>query len=293
MSSDVRYTEEISRLKPSVIFFLVDQSGSMTDPFGGMLEGVTNPSKAQGAADALNRCISNIVIRCTKEEGIRDYFHVGVIGYGATVGPALGGPLSGSDLVPVSELGATPLRIEDRVQMVSDRAGGLVETSIKFQVWVDPTGDGRTPMCEALQACKVVLERWVTDHPDSYPPTVINITDGASTDGDPRSPAEDLARLSNTNGSSLLLFNIHLCDSRVPSVLYPSDDGGLTDSYAKQLFEMSSLLPAKLVSEAAAGGLPVVEGARGFVFNAGLENLIQFLDIGTRVVGMADVRPGR
>ena len=287
------YTEMISRDQPSVIMFLIDQSGSMGDSFGGMLEGVANPTKEQGAADALNRCLQNIVIRCTKEEGVRNYFDIGVIGYGASVGPVLGGILAKRELVPIAEVADAPLRVEERTREVPDAAGGLTTETVRLPIWVDPKAEGRTPMCEALQLARRVIEPWLSSHAQSYPPTVINITDGASTDGEPGPMAKELKALANANGSNLLAFNIHLCDARVPSVLYPAHVGGLTDGFAKQLFEMSSLLPPKLVAEAAAGRVPVVEGSRGFVFNGSLADLIRFLDIGTRMTAMTDVRPGR
>ena len=78
------YTAEISRSNPSCYLFLVDQSGSMAKPFGGEKD----KTKAQGVADAINRLLQNLVLKCTKSQAVRDYFHVGVIGYGAKFGPA-------------------------------------------------------------------------------------------------------------------------------------------------------------------------------------------------------------
>ena len=64
----------------------------MADAFGA---GEGNQKKADGVADAINRMLQNLVIKCAKEEGIRDYFHVAVIGYGAQVGAAFSGALAG------------------------------------------------------------------------------------------------------------------------------------------------------------------------------------------------------
>jgi hypothetical protein len=80
------YTAEISRTNPSCFLFLIDQSGSMEDPFR---SGELTKKKADGVADAINRLLQNLVIKCAKSEGIRDYYYVGVIGYGAKVGPPL------------------------------------------------------------------------------------------------------------------------------------------------------------------------------------------------------------
>jgi hypothetical protein len=92
------YCEEISRSNPSCIVFLIDQSGSMAEQFGGLVEDVTNPIKSQGAADALNRCLANIAKRCTKQEGIRNWLDMGIWSYGASVGPALQKHFPGREL---------------------------------------------------------------------------------------------------------------------------------------------------------------------------------------------------
>ena len=101
------YSAEISRSDPSCFLFIIDQSGSMSDPFGAS-------SKAGSVSDAINRLLQNLIIKCAKSEGIRDYYHVGVIGYGASVGPAFGGVLAGKELVPISEIADNPSRLEKR-----------------------------------------------------------------------------------------------------------------------------------------------------------------------------------
>src|SRR5271155_4405313 len=99
------YSAEIRRTNPTCFLFLVDQSSSMLEPFGGSEE----KNKAQGVADAINRLLQNLAIKCAKSEGIRDYFHVGVIGYGGRVSPAFGGKLAGRGLTPISEIAQNPL----------------------------------------------------------------------------------------------------------------------------------------------------------------------------------------
>lgn len=289
MSGSRPYSEEISRTKPSCIAFLIDQSGSMAEGFDNIP--AAEAAKAQGAADALNRCLANIIMRCTKDEGIRDYFHIGIWGYGATVNPALPGTDSENPLVPVSELYSLS-RIENRVRQIPDGKGGMRNQTIKYPVWIDPQADGDTPMCEALDKVRVAVEQWTREHNDSYPATVINITDGASTDGDPRFIGWKITQMPNANRSRALLFNVHITgNSKLAPILYPSNDKDL-QSYAKVLFEMSSELPDKLVIEAVMGGLDIQEGAHGFVFNGGINDLIRFLDIGTRMTTMVDVRGG-
>ena len=168
------YTAEISRNNPSCFLFLIDQSGSMADNFPGEVP----KKKADGVADAINKLLQNLVIRCAKEEGVRDYFYVGVIGYGATVGPSFSGSLAGKELVAVSEIANSPARIEERVKKVDDGAGGLVDQKVKFPIWFEPTANGGTPMCQALGNAKSILQKWMGQHPNSFPSVVIHITDG-------------------------------------------------------------------------------------------------------------------
>jgi len=271
------YTAEVSRVNPSCFLFLIDQSGSMSDSFGGG----TGKQKADGVADAINRLLQNLVIKCAKSEGVRDYYEVGVIGYGVNVGPAFGGGLAGRTLVPISQVASAPIRVEERTKKVDDGAGGLVDQKVKFPVWFEPVSSGGTPMCEALRLAHQVMQDWISQHQNSYPSIVINITDGAATDGDPASNAQAIANLSTTDGN-ILVFNCHVSAHTASPISYPDSDAALPDEYARTLFQMSSVLPENLLKAARSEGLGVGNQARGFVFNAHLEDLIRFLDIGTR-----------
>jgi C4-dicarboxylate-specific signal transduction histidine kinase len=63
----------------------------------------------------LNRTLASLITRCTKSEGTRNYFEIGVIGYGGN-GAYNGfkGELSNSVLQPISAIEAAPLKIEER-----------------------------------------------------------------------------------------------------------------------------------------------------------------------------------
>lgn len=273
----MQYIAEISRSNPSCFLFLIDRSGSMRDPFGAE----SGKRKADGVADAVNRLLQNLVIKCAKAEGVRDYYYVGVIGYGHRAGSAFAGELSGRDLVPISEVASTPARVEERTRKTEDGAGGLVDETVKFPVWFDPAANGGTPMCQALKRAKNTLETWLEEHPHCFPPIVINITDGEATDGDPSGPAQDLASLKSSDGN-VLLFNLHLSSQKASPVEFPDSEEGLPDEYARLLFRMSSRLPDYMRGIAMEEGFKVSENTRGFVFNADIVSVIRFLDIGTR-----------
>ncbi len=271
------YTSEISRKNPSCFLFLIDQSGSMADPFGEE----SKRRKADQVADVINRLLQNLIIKCAKQEGVRDYYHIGVIGYGTQVGPAFAGALAGRELVPISEVANTPARIETRAKQVDDGAGGLTDQTIKFPIWFDPVAHGGTPMCKALTQAQTIMEGWTGAHPHGFPPIVINITDGEPTDGDPSSPAQSMGQLSTSDGS-ILLFNIHISSQNSSPILFPDNDETLPDDHARLLFHMSSALPEFLRTFVQQEGIDVSENTRGFAFQADLVTLIKFLDIGTR-----------
>jgi len=274
------YTAAIDRTNPSCFLFLIDQSGSMEDPMAG-----ASKRKADSVADTVNRILSSLIIKCARGEGIRDYYDIGVIGYGASVGPAFTGALAGRNLVPIREVANSPARVDERTKKVDDGAGGLVNQTVKFPIWFDPVANGGTPMCEALNRAHQVLQEWVSNHANSYPPIVINITDGEATDGNPLPVAQSLSNLS-TNDGNVLVFNCHVSSSGNAPLIFHDNEEGLPDEYARLLFQMSSPLPDALRETARSEDFKINDQARGFAFNADLEALIRFLDIGTRAANL-------
>ena len=277
----VPYTAEISRTNPSCFFFLVDQSASMIDPIGD-----ARASKADAVADALNRLLTELAIRCAKEEGVRDYFYVSVLGYGSrSVQSAFRGELEGHDLIPISQVADHPLRVDQRVRKTPDGAGGVIEVKTDFPVWVEALANGATPMCGALTRATELISAWIGEHPRGFPPIVLNLTDGEANDGDPIASARQLTRL-RTDDGPVLLFNLHISDQGGAPITFPADSSSLPDVYARSLFDMSSELPSHMREYAASNHYDVREGSRGFVYNSNVVSLVQFLDIGTRALAL-------
>lgn len=273
------YSAEISRTNPSCFLFVVDQSASMEDQFAA---GAAPKPKADGVADAINRLLQDLVIKCAKSEGVRDYYHIGVIGYGNNVGPAFSGDLLGQDVVPVSKIAEHPARVEERTKKVDDGAGGLVEQAVKFPVWFDATANGGTPMCAAMTLAEDILSNWIEQHPKAFPPVVIHITDGESTDGDPIEAMQRVKDLQTKDGN-VLLFNVHLSDNpNAKAMSFPDAPDELPDQYAQKLFEGASPLTPFMRRVAGELGFDVSDQTRGFVLNADLPLVVQALEIGTR-----------
>jgi hypothetical protein len=67
-----------------------------------------------------------------------------------------------------------------------------------------------------------------------------------------------------------------------PAISFPDSDALLPNQYAKTLFNVSSVLPNHMRTYALQQGFSVSGDTRGFVFNADVTSVVQFLDIGTR-----------
>ena len=271
------YTAEISRSNPTAFLFLIDQSGSMADPVG-----QTKMSRAQFVSDALNRVVVNLIARCSKAEGVRNYFEIGAIGYGgAHVGNALKGPFEKSTFHPISAFEKHPLSVEQRRQKIPDGAGGIIEQTIQFPIWFTPHADGGTPMRKAIRMAAEALAVWCDEHPESYPPTVLHVTDGEPSDGDPEPVAEQLRQIGTEDGDTLL-FNLHSGQGKGMPLKFADDENKVLDPYGKSLFRMSSLLPDVVAQAAREKGYQVSPASRGFFFNVEPVEVVEFFDIGTR-----------
>ena len=279
------YSAEISRNNPTCFLFVIDQSGSMADKY--INAGL---SKADALATTINNMFQGLVLKCAKGDtdnpmGVRNYFYVGVIGYGGNgVTLPLQKQHQGKDLVSVSDIANFPARIEERVKKIPDGAGGLVETTVKFPIWFDATASGGTPMKEAFTKANQIIDTWLQQNPDSFPPVVIHITDGESTDGSPIEEMNKLKAQASSDGN-VVLFNLHTHarSESLSTITFPNSDTSLPDQYAKMLYQGASVLP-EIFKKIASNdfGMKLQNDAKAFLLNGGYEVIITALEIGTR-----------
>jgi hypothetical protein len=286
------YSAEISRANPACILILIDQSTSM----GMRIEG--GRSKAEFLADIVNKTLYTLITTSSKADGVRDYFYLGVISYssgGAQNG--FSGPLArGEILRPISEIAEHPSRIEVRHHKVSSATlgdgtehDGFVERQVKFPIWFEPRNRGNTSMCAALQMGLDTITGWCKSHAACFPPLVLHVSDGHPTDGDPE-PVADLLRSSGIEDGRTLLFNLHIDIRDIGEIAFPNSESKLPDKYAKKFFRMSSYLPQPFIIPAKSKGFLIEPNARGFMYNARIERIVDFFDIGTRPSLQADGR---
>ncbi len=140
----------------------------------------------------------------------------------------LGGALQSEGLLPISQIAMNPLRIERREKTIYDGVGGLTTYTVNFPVWFEPMAEGPTPMFEALELAYRAVEAFVRQFPNSYPPVVMNLTDGQPTDESGQmtptvlqqveSAAQRIRNLQTTDGQ-VLLFNLHISASPARQIL--------------------------------------------------------------------------
>lgn len=291
------YQMNMSATNPGLVIFLLDQSGSMDDEFEG--ESLARGQKLMDAVAAIvNKTIHKVGLSCVKGSTIRPRVDIAIIGYNGAQGvhSALPNLYDGKEIVSIEALMEKNLRVDERKRKeYSPETGEYEEIRVQFPIWVDPCADGGTPMCGALTKATGLAQSWIAAHQDSFPPILVNITDGAANDSDPRPAAEEFKRLS-TNDGNALVFNCHICKFPSPDgVSYPESlerlPTGTHDALvlAQALFSMSSDLPGPMFELAKAKVNPNLEpGARGFVFNADVSGIIDMITIATSVATSAD-----
>lgn len=276
------YKAAITRLHPCAFIVLIDRSGSMSERIA--FAGEEMP-KSRAVALAANSFIDELVHRARRENGVCDYYDLAVLGYsGDGVERLLP---AGGDFVSPSRLAASSVRRERLSRERRLPNGESVVAVTEQNMWIEPKAVGITPMKAAFRDTLALLEGWCRrkQNLNSYPPTVLNITDGEASDGnddDIRDIAGRIRRTGTADGNTLLL-NIHLgrTDSDRP-VHFPSALSELPGQrYARLLYDISSPMPENY-GDVIAAMKPGAEGPfRGMGYNCPLSDLVAMMNIGS------------
>ena len=278
------YTQSITRTHRTAFVLAIDGSGSMSEEIRFRSRTAT---KAEAVAAVTNDLLFELVERARRDDGVRDYYNIAVIGYSGDdeIRPLLP---EGRWMMAVSELAAleTPVRTETVEHRLPD--GTIALREIPSPAWIEPHAAGRTPMYQALAEVRDLVAEWCarTANAESFPPVVFNITDGEATDCDAeelRAVAEQIRSLGTADGNALLI-NIHIAaDESGRTVFFPTEEeAAYPNRYARLLYDCSSPMPALFdaaIREAKGpGALPPF---RGMSFNASAAELIAMLNIGS------------
>ena len=256
----------IGTSNPGCIVILVDQSLSMSEDYG-------TGTKTEVATLAVNRVLGELVIASRAGDVIKDRCHVTVIGYGEQVERVVDGM--------ISEVASSLTEVKKVKKSIPDGAGGIVEVEVEMPIWLQPEANNGTPMHEAFERAANIVQRWCDDKPGSFPPIVINITDGAASHPDwTADAARRVVNLHTTDGN-VLVVNVHVADNK-HQVTFPHNTTQLAgDSFAEFLFGLSSVLPEPLREAAKDAGLSAEPDARCFAYNAEPATMIRILNFGS------------
>ncbi len=280
------YEKSITRKHKTAFIILIDQSVSMN----GFIEYQNQMmTKATAVADVTNQIITELIERARRHDAIRDYYDVAICGYSDGEAVSLINTPNNHPFVSISELDKIAIGIKSRIVERIAPSGVRAPYPIRNKVWVEPTAFGDTPMYEAFIFAYEHIRRWCLDpnNRDSFPPIIINITDGISSDCD----YNDLQKLAtkikelSTNDGNVFLINIHIASSSESnSMIFPTPDElkRLNCVETQKLGELSSTMPETfnaLIAELK--GCDIQQGIIGMSYNASIEEVLTIMNIGT------------
>jgi len=270
----------VSTTNPWLLVVMVDGSHSMSADWVG-----TKRSMAELVEQSVNNMLYDMALNFsgTGEGALKDRIHLRLLVY------------SGEDVV----MDPIPLP-EGSNYLCSDGESGWVQnwsevhqypgTKDEVPRWFELVPEGKTPMLKAFQTARTAVEQHISEYPDSFPPVVLNISDGDPSDcGNPIDwdlviSECDSIRSLGYDGCSPLICNVHLDpQGRGHPSLY-ADEPPRTEGIEDGLWLASSKFSD--VRGGALTGLPSSasdgEGERRFfVFNSDLVHFHEFLDFST------------
>lgn len=248
----------------------------------------TRMRKMEAAALIANFAIDELVMRSTRAGDIRDYYDIAVFRYSDDgIEPIIAS--EDNSMVHINSLHeAIPQPVcYNIVHEEEDGTQSIIP--ITLHEWVTPKAYGIAPMYEALVHIKGLISKWCNDtfNRRSFPPIVINITDGCCSDAE-EMELMDIAREIESIGTkdgSTLLINTYLANEmdECENILFPTVcDNFSPDHDCQMLYNMSSQLPEELeyiIKDIV--GCNSQRPYKCFARNASLCEILALTDIGT------------
>ncbi|MBQ7855877.1 MAG: VWA domain-containing protein [Alistipes sp.] len=238
------YQQDITRTRRTAFVVAIDHSLSMQEEitFGGM-----RMPKSHAVAIATNRLLDELVLRSTRDGQVRNYYDVAVVGYSNDrVYSMFGEQMSFISVERLAALQPPRMTVEFEWRLPS---GSISRVTEEIPEWIEPRAGGSTPMVEMFQAVALLVEQWCANpaNRESFPPMVINITDGTPDGGSEQEliAITERIRSASTSDGGTLLFNIHIGSDGGTRRLFPRKDELEPRNRSQYLMaKMSSTIPA-------------------------------------------------
>ena len=152
------YGSEITRMHRTAFVIAIDQSCSMQERITVNSRRMT---KAEAVASITSRLIDELLMRARREDGVRNYYDIAVVGYADdNVYPLLDDSM---EFVPVTLLaGKSPMRRRFSYERLLP-SGELRMVTEETPLWIEPHAAGSTPMYEMLSAVTEMVGRWCAE----------------------------------------------------------------------------------------------------------------------------------
>ena len=243
-------------------------------------------SKAHAVEIICNLLIDSLVLRATRFGDVGDYYDIGIIGYSGRGVESLI-PYCDEYMVSIKQLAQYAPPFRRHVFDVRLPDGRVTCMNCLIRPWIDIIPSGRTPMYEALTTVYELVKEWCSriENRESNAPVIYNITDGESSDGSPLELVTLADKIidTGTKYNKTILANIHLGTSDISRQRFPADCDyqNVSRQYAT-LFRMSSVVPPDLEPMATMFTTSEHIGPyRAFAYNSYIEDLLNFIRIGT------------
>lgn len=267
------YSLRATRKHPKLVVLMVDESTSMGELYAGKRKHVW-------VDERINDAIRNLVYLCDSTDGVRNWVHLMVMGYG---GRDRNKPRVRSLLreqtpwvVPISDVADSSIAIRD-----------------KEAIYVASEPNGWTPMATCLKTVGSIVKDWIEQHPESPAPVIMNVTDGVPTDdehedGPVERWANQVSELRTEDGAALLINSgVPSMDRRMDRCVFPNAADVPDIANIRRLWQMASPLPAALVSNAISAGLlpsgASHDGRRMYVNASDPADLQKLFEFGTQL----------
>lgn len=269
----------------SAIIIAIDSSISMQE---WTMFHNTRMRKMDAAALIANFAIDELVTRSKRSEQIRDYYDIAIIQYSGD-GIEYATPNHEEEMVHINRLHeALPQPVCYNIVHI-DEDGTKKTIPINLHEWVKPKAIGISPMYEALVHIKNLISTWCSDsfNRRSFPPIVINITDGCCGDAEDFELIElasEIQKIGTKDGTTLLV-NIYLANEidDTSDTLFPRLSEHFSEEHdCQMLYDMSSVLPEELeYAMKYINGCSSIGPYKCFARNASVCEILTITDIGT------------
>ena len=242
------YSQVISPTTPLLVVIAIDQSGSMNAPFTHYSMIL---SKSEVASMVASSIIEELISRSYHADKSRHYFALSVVGYSRYEDY----PLLCDSCHPVSAAiyeNSRPKLIRRVIEYITpDNHLRLVPEA--YYEWIKPQAAGTTSMLEMLDCVGDIVSDWCESRQNhkSFPPIVINITDGLDEleyTSLHTQKSNRLKEIGTDNGKTIF---INVCIDSCPReerLYFPSEKDVPPSHAAAMLARMSSPLPEQFNS---------------------------------------------